>query len=95
MDITPELAAHIADLAQLELSPSEIRETAAELERLLEYMDVLSRLDAVGAEPISQVLPVKNVFRDDMSAPSLERPELLAAAPASDGEAFLVPRTVE
>ena len=89
MDVTPELVGHIAELSRLELGPEEARETAAELERVLGYMDILNRLDTEGVEPMS------NVLREDVAAPSQDRAELLAGAPAADGESFLVPRAVE
>ena len=95
MDITPELVRHMADLSRLELGEEEVRETAALMEQVLNYMDVLSRLDTRGVEPMSHVFPVKNVLREDEAGPSLDRAALLAGAPASDGEAFLVPKTVE
>lgn len=95
MDVTPELVEHIAELSRLELGPEEVRETAAELERVLGYMDVLNRMDTEGVEPMSHVFPVKNVLREDVVAPSQDRAELLAGAPAADGGAFLVPRAVE
>ena len=95
MDVTPELVGHIAELSRLELGPEEARETAAELERVLGYMDILNRLDTEGVEPMSHVFPVKNVLRGDVAAPSQDRAELLAGAPAADGESFLVPRAVE
>lgn len=92
MDIAPELVAHIARLSMLELDGEEARETAAELQRVLDYMAVLDRLDT---EPMRPVSPVKNVLREDTPAPSMDRDELLAAAPAADGGTFLVPRAVE
>ena len=95
MEITPELVEHIADLSRLELQAGEKRDAAAELGRIAAYMDVLNQMDTTGVEPMRHVFPVKNVFREDEVEPSQDRGELLAGAPASDGEAFLVPRTVE
>lgn len=95
MDITPELVRHMADLSRLELGEEEARETAALMEQVLNYMDVLNRLDTWEVEPMSHVFPVKNVLREDEVIPSQDRTELLAGSPAPDGEAFLVPKTVE
>ena len=50
-------------------------------EELVDYVSELSRL--------------KHVLRADEIQPSYGRDALLAGAPASDGEAFLVPRAVE
>ena len=95
MNITPELLERIADLAQLELTLPEAREAAAELGRVLGYMDVLDQLDTRGVEPMGRMFPIKNVLREDVPVPSLDRAALLAGAPASDRETFLVPQAVE
>lgn len=95
MKITTELVDYISELSRLELEAGEKRDMTAELERIVAYMDVLNRLDTQGVEPMSHVFPVKNVLREDEVAPSQERSELLAGAPAPDTEAFLVPKAVE
>lgn len=95
MNITTRLVEHLSALSQLELTDREKQDMTAQLERIVACMDVLDRLDTRGVEPVSHVFPVKNVLREDEAAPSLDRGELLASAPASDGEAFLVPRVVE
>ena len=95
MKITAELIDYIAELSRLEVPEGERQAMTAELERILAYMDVLNKLDTDGVEPMSHVFPVKNVLREDVAAPSQDRAELLAGAPAADGESFLVPRAVE
>ena len=92
MKITTELVDYISGLSRLELADGEKQDMAAQLERIVACMDVLDRLDTRGVEPMSHVFPVKNVLREDEAASSLDRGELLAFAPASDGEAFLVPQ---
>lgn len=93
--VTPEQVSRAAELSRLELTPEEAQDAAAALDRLLRYMDVLSQMDLEGVEPMSRLFPVKNVLREDQAVPSMDRAELLAGAPASDGEAFLVPKAVE
>ena len=95
MKITAELVDYLAGLSRLEVQEGERQAMTAELERILAYMDVLERLDTQGVEPMSHVFPVKNVLREDEVIPSQDRAELLAGSPAPDGEAFLVPKTVE
>ena len=68
---------------------------AGELERILEYVEVLNTLDTAAVEPMSHVFPVKNVFRADVVEPSADRRDLLRNAPIPDEEAFLVPKTGE
>ena len=95
MKITEELVDYVSELSRLKLPEAEKAAMAAELEKIVDYMDVLSGLDTTGVEPLSHVFPVKNVLRADEIQPSSGRDVLLAGAPASDGEAFLVPRAVE
>ena len=95
MKITPEMVDYISDLSRLRLPEEEKEAMAAELERIIGYMDTLSALDTSGVEPMSHVFPVKNVLRDDVVEESMDRQALLANAPASDGESLLVPRAVE
>lgn len=95
MKITTELVDHICGLSRLELQTEEKQDMTAQLEQIVAYMDVLNELDTTGIEPMSHVFPLKNVLREDEELPSQDRAELLACAPASDGEAFLVPKAVE
>lgn len=95
MKITEELVDYVSELSRLKLPEGEKAAMAAELEKIVDYMDVLSGLDTTGVEPLSHVFPVKNVLRADEIQPSYGRDALLSGAPASDGEAFLVPRAVE
>ena len=95
MKITTELVDYISGLSRLRLPQEEKEGMAGELEGILAYMDVLNALDTREVEPVSHIFPVKNVWREDETAPSQDRGELLANAPAGDGETFLVPRAVE
>lgn len=95
MKITKETVDHISALSRLRLSESESAQIAAELEKIVGYMDILGQLPTEGVEPASHVLPLKNVLRADEVLPSQPRDQLLANAPAHDGDAFLVPRAVE
>lgn len=95
MKITAELIDYIAELSRLEVPEGDRQAMTNQLERIVAYMDVLERLDTDGVEPMSHVFPVKNVLREDEVVPSQDRGSLLAGSPAPDGEAFLVPKTVE
>lgn len=95
MKITEEMVDYVSILSRLKLQPEEKREMAAELERIVSYMDVLNGLDTQDVEPMSHVFPIRNVMREDRVVPSFPREELLRDSPGGDREAFLVPKTVE
>lgn len=89
--ITAETVKHTAALAKLKLTDEELAQATGQLEEILACMDVLDNVDCG-----TQVQPDerKNVLREDVCKPSLEREQLLAGAPAADGTYFLVPKTV-
>ena len=95
MNINTEMVDYIAELSRLELQAGEKQAMTAQLEQIIAYMDVLSKLDTKDVEPMSHVFPVKNVLREDEVEPSQDRAELLAGAPVPNGEAFLVPKAVD
>lgn len=95
MKITDELIDYIAKLSRLHISPDERERLAHELSALITYVETLSELDTSDMDAMSHVHPVKNVFREDMVRPSHDRETLLREAPHRDGEAFIVPKTVE
>ena len=95
MKITEEMVDYVSQLSRLRLPQEEKVRMTGELEQILVYMDVLGGLDTDGVEPMSHVIPLKNVLRADEVVPSEDRAALLSNAPAPDEAAFLVPKTVE
>jgi aspartyl-tRNA(Asn)/glutamyl-tRNA(Gln) amidotransferase subunit C len=83
--------AHVAKLARLDLTTDELERYTAQLETMLEHFDDIDALDLDDVEPMLQPLPLVNVLRDDIELPSLDRDEVLSAAPASDEGRFRVP----
>ena len=95
MKITEEMVDYVSQLSRLRLPQEEKVRMTGELEQILVYMAVLEGLDTDGVEPMSHVIPLKNVLRADEVVPSEDRAALLSNAPAPDEAAFLVPKTVE
>jgi aspartyl-tRNA(Asn)/glutamyl-tRNA(Gln) amidotransferase subunit C len=83
---------HVARLARLALTDSEIDALATELASILDYAAQVSSLDTAGVPPTAHPLPLENVFRADEVRPSLARDDVLAAAPAAEDGRFRVPR---
>jgi aspartyl-tRNA(Asn)/glutamyl-tRNA(Gln) amidotransferase subunit C len=82
----------VAHLARLELTDEELAIMTRQLNSIVEYVDLLKRLDTDGVEPMAHALAVHNVFRLDEPGPSLPVAEALANAtdPRKDarGEQF-------
>lgn len=93
--ISREQVDHVARLARLGLTETEKDEFTRQLNRILEHVAVLNRLDTEGVEPTFHVLDLKNVFRMDQSGEGLRREDALANAPEAQDGCFKVPKITE
>lgn len=84
--------AHVAKLARIALSPEETQRFGAQLEALLEHVNVLAKLDVAAVSATAQVVELRNVARDDEPSGCLERETLLEEAPQRQGAFVRVPR---
>ena len=93
--IDDEMIEYVGILAKLELSPEEKEEAKSDMSRMLDYIDMLNRLDTSGVEPMSHVFDVHNVFREDEVTGGDQSEAMLANAPEQKEKQYKVPRTVE
>jgi len=63
--ISKEEVKHIAKLARLGLTESEIRKFQRELSSILDYMEKLKEVDVSKVEPTSHSIKVENVMKED------------------------------
>jgi aspartyl-tRNA(Asn)/glutamyl-tRNA(Gln) amidotransferase subunit C len=94
MPLSTAQVEHIAKLARLNLTPDEIEKFTRELTVILTYIDQLQTVNTDGVEPQNQFITAENVFREDIPAQSLPRPEALRNAPDHDEEYFHVPKVI-
>jgi aspartyl-tRNA(Asn)/glutamyl-tRNA(Gln) amidotransferase subunit C len=95
MAVTLEDVEHVANLARLEFSDEEKKTLMNQLNKILEYMEKLNELDTSNVEPLAQVIPLSNVFREDAVRPSSPVSEVLKNAPAKTDKFFKVPKVIE
>lgn len=86
---------YVGILAKLELSEEEKEAAKKDMGRMLDYIDQLNELDTSGVEPMSHVLPVRNVFREDVVTNGDGRADVLLNAPEQKEDMFVVPKTFE
>ena len=100
--VSAEQIRKIARLAKLRLAEDQCALYTRQINAILEHVKTLEQVDVSRVEPLSHVLELVNVSREDRPAASLEREKVLANAPqrpaaggeaqrATDGEFFLVP----
>ncbi len=93
--ISREEVLHVARLARLTFSETEVERFTEQLSAILTYMEKLEELDTAGVEPTSHVLPLSNVFKPDEVHPSWERDQITAGGPSIEHGHYKVPKIVE
>ena len=95
MKITNDLVRYVANLSRIKLDDKQEEKISGELAAIIDYMEVLGKLDTENVEPLSHVFSITNVMRDDEVKNSYEREQLLMNAPDHTDETFVVPKTVD
>lgn len=93
--ISREDVAQLARLARLRVTDAELATFAGQLEVILASVRQVAQVAAENIPPTSHSVPLTNVFRADVIRPSLDRDEVLAAAPAAEDGRFRVPRMLD
>ncbi|RLI82060.1 Asp-tRNA(Asn)/Glu-tRNA(Gln) amidotransferase GatCAB subunit C [Archaeoglobales archaeon] len=92
--ITREDVIHISKLAKVELKEDEIEKFREGFQNILEYFNILDEVEE-DVEPTFQVLPLRNVFREDVPKRSLGQERVLMNAKHVEEGYFKGPRVVE
>ena len=84
----------VAQLARLELNESEIQQHAEQLEKILEYINQLDKINTENISCTTRAIEVVNVLRKD-EMKNYENPEeLLDLAPSRENKFFKVPKII-
>lgn len=97
----------VSELAQLELTAAEQQSMLRDLNSILGYVAQLNELDTKDVPAMAQVGEVlqgtvdreqgagSGALREDVLRESLDRAEVMAEAPETDGTYFKVPKVIE
>jgi len=95
MKIRREEVLHIALLARLGVTETEVNRLSEQLSNILENFEVLQQVDTKDIPPTAQSIALQNVTKDDEVAASLPQSQILANAPRKDGAFFRVQAVLE
>lgn len=90
--IDDEMLEYIGILAKLDVSLNK-EKIKEDMERMLNYVNILNELDTDGVEPLVQVIETNNVFRDDVIINGDNKDEMMKNAPKTKEGQYVVPRT--
>ncbi len=94
--ITRDTVRYVADLARISLGEEETDIFREHLEQILKYVEQLEEVDTENVIPTTHVLSsMKNIFREDIPAPSISPEEALSNAPDKADGFFKVPRVIK
>ena len=95
MKVTREDVENVALLSRLSIKDEDMDKNISELNDFLEYVDRLQQVDTENVAPTAHVLPVQNVFREDVVTNGDDRENILKNAPEERDGAFVVPKTFD
>ena len=95
MKISKEEILHVAHLARLDIDERNMDALSGQIGKILEYVDMLSRVNTDGVKPTTHAILLANAFREDSETVPMDREKVLANAPDNQDGNFVVPRVIE
>lgn len=84
----------VAQLARLELNENEINQHAEQLEKILEYIKQLEKINTENVPCTTRAIEVVNVLRKDEKKNYENSEEILDLAPSRENKFFKVPKII-
>ncbi len=85
----------VAHLARIAVSEEDAERMTGELNAILGFVEQLNEVDVSEVEPMTSVTPMVMKKRQDVVTEGSRAGDIVANAPASDENFFLVPKVVE
>ena len=95
MSVDATTVRRIAHLARIAVSEGEVPHLQGELNAMLAFVEQLSEVNVEGVEPMTSVTPMVMKKRQDGVTDGGYADKIVANAPATEDDFFLVPKVVE
>jgi len=93
--ITKDQVKKVAELSRLKLDSNQVKHHAEQIEKILDYVNQLEKIDTTGVACSTRAIEVINVLRSDVNNKFEDRDELLNLAPARENDFFKVPKIIK
>ena len=93
--ISKEQVKKVAELARIELNEDEIDHHSFQLEKILDYINQLEKIDTENIPCTTRAIEVVNVVRDDINEKFDETEQILDLAPSREDDFFKVPKIIK
>ncbi|MEO7080614.1 MAG: Asp-tRNA(Asn)/Glu-tRNA(Gln) amidotransferase subunit GatC [Flavobacteriales bacterium] len=85
----------IAELARLDMRDPALRSSMLhDMQRVIDFVEVLSKVDTKGVDPLIFLTDEHDVLRADIPAMELTKEQALGNAPVRDSDYFKVPKVI-
>lgn len=95
MSVDLDTVKRVARLSRIAVSEQEVAVMADKINSILGFVEQLNEVDVTGVEPMTSVLPMDMRKRADEVSDGNKADDVVANAPATDENFFLVPKVVE
>ena len=85
----------VAHLARIAVNENDAERMTGELNAILGFVEQLNEVSVAGVEPMTSVIPMEMKKRDDVISDGGKAADIVANAPATAENFFLVPKVVE
>ncbi|MGN6468257.1 MAG: Asp-tRNA(Asn)/Glu-tRNA(Gln) amidotransferase subunit GatC [Rhizobiaceae bacterium] len=95
MSVTIDTVKRVARLARIAVDDADAERMTGELNAILGFVEQLNEVDVSGVEPMTSVTPMEMKKRQDVVTDGDKAGDIVANAPATEENFFLVPKVVE
>ena len=95
MSVDLQTVKRVARLARIAVSEEDAERMTGELNAILGFVEQLNEVDVSGVEPMTSVIPMEMKERQDVVTDGAKAADIVANAPATEENFFLVPKVVE
>ena len=95
MAIDAATVKRIGRLARIRVEDSEVEKYAGELNAILGFVEQLGEVDVTGVEPMTSVTPMQLRRREDRVTDGGYPEKIVANAPLTEDNFFMVPKVIE
>jgi aspartyl-tRNA(Asn)/glutamyl-tRNA(Gln) amidotransferase subunit C len=95
MSVDAATVKRIGRLARIRIEENEVATYQDELNAILGFVEQLSEVDVAGVEPMTSVTPMSLRRRDDVVSDGGYPERIVANAPLSEDNFFMVPKVIE
>ena len=95
MSVDAKTVKRIGRLARIRVEESEVEKYQSEINAILGFVEQLSEVNVDGIEPMTSVTPMKLRLREDKVTDGGYPEKIVANAPLTEDNFFMVPKVIE